>query len=193
MEQENRDAIKMRIGPALVSEGLVSVEQLRSALDMQKRFPQFTLGQIVSILYKVPMEAIDEVNVRKLVMPLFEPALLERLARLERRDKFGKGLFAAGFVQSVLADPVRYETKTVESHLYDRSSGDNVQKIYSRYVVTELFVAATLRTATGEVRGMVQAEHSSQTRQLVIADNDDRLASTLYYDLKASFLKAMGT
>lgn len=193
MEQENRDAIKMRIGPALVSEGLVSVEQLRSALDMQKRFPQFTLGQIVSILYKVPMEAIDEVNVRKLVMPLFEPALLERLARLERRDKFGKGLFAAGFVQSVLADPVRYETKTVESHLYDRSSGDNVQKIYSRYVVTELFVAATLRTATGEVRGMVQAEHSSQTRQLVIADNDDRLASTLYYDLKASFLKATGT
>lgn len=193
MAEVTRDAIKMRIGPALVAEGLIGVDQLRSALDMQARFPQFTLGQIISILHKVPMEAIDEVHVRKLVMPLFAPALRQRLEKLEQRDRFQRGLNAAGFVQAMAAEPVRYESKTVESHLYDRTPGTEVQKLYTRYVVTELLVSVVLRTPAGEVRGMVQAEHSSRTRQLVISDNDDRLASTLYYDLKAQFLRATGS
>lgn len=191
MKEDIREPIRLRIGPALVSEGLISVEQLRSALDMQVRYPQFTLGQIVSILHKVPMEAIDEVNVRRMVMPHFEPVLRLRLELLERRDRYQRGLIASGFVTATAANPVRYETKTVESHLYDRSGGDEVQKVYSRYVTTELLVAVVLRTRGGEIRGMVQAEHSSQTRQVVISDSDDRLSSTLYYDLKALYLRTV--
>ncbi|EGJ48429.1 hypothetical protein [Desulfocurvibacter africanus] len=192
MTEDIREPIRLRIGPALVSEGLISVEQLRSALDMQARYPQFTLGQIVSILHKVPMEAIDEVKVRRMVMPQFEPVLRLRLELLERRDRYQRGLIASGFVTATTSNPVRYETKTVESHLYDRSGGDEVQKVYSRYVTTELLVAVALRTRGGEIRGMVQAEHNSQTRQLVISDSDDRLSSTLYYDLKALYLRTVG-
>jgi len=189
MFKEPSEALRLRIGPVLVSEGLINAEQLRSALDMQARFPQFTLGQILSIQHKVPMEAIDEVTVRRLVMPLFEPALRARLERLERRDRFPRGLQAAEFVQAVNAQPLRYEIKTVESHLYDLNSKPDMHKVFSRYVVTELLVAVGLRTPAGEVKGIVSAEHNSQTRQLVISDDDDRLSSTLYYDLKAQFLR----
>ncbi len=192
MVEDIREPIRLRIGAALVSEGLISVEQLRSALDMQARYPQFTLGQLVSILHKVPMEAIDEVNVRRMAMPLFEPALRLRLEQLERRDKYQRGMIASGFVTVMEAEPVRYETKTVESHLYERNGEDGLQKVFSRYVVTDLLIAVILRARVGEIRGIVQAEHSSRTRQVVIADSDDRLSSTLYYDLKALYLRSIG-
>ena len=181
---------RMRIGPALRAEGVITEEQLHEALYRQHRFPFFTLGQIISILHKVPIAIIDEVNMRRIVMPLAPTELFKRLRHLCEQDRFAKGLDIRGFVTRLAVTPLHFEILNIDAREYADKLGKWQNAAMRRYVVTKVRALVELGTAPGDhLRAMVNVEHDTRGGSVVITDDDDRLKNEFYYPLRGVYLK----
>lgn len=181
---------RMRIGPALVAEGVINEEQLQEALFRQHRFPFFTLGQIISILHSVPISIIDEVNLRRIVMPLLPAELLRCLVRLNEQDRFAKSLDLKHFITRLRATPLHHQTLNIDAREYADKSGRWQNVAARRYVVTQVRARVDLTIEMGDlVRASVNAEHDTRGGLLTITDDDDRLRNEFYYPLRGYHLK----
>ncbi|THB63687.1 MAG: hypothetical protein D6E12_16390 [Desulfovibrio sp.] len=173
-----------------MSEGVISEEALQEALLRQHQFPFFTLGQIISILHKVPIGIIDEVNVRRIVMPQLPAELLLRLKDLARGDKFAKGLDLESYITSVSVSPVFHESKNVDAREYEDRDGQWRNKGVKRYVLTRIRARVEMSVASNDVlRAMVEAHHDTSLGKLTIDNNEDQLRSGLYYPLRGFYLR----
>jgi len=188
-----KNTTRQTLGQALVAEGALSAGQLASIVQAKARHPQFTTGQLASILYNVPVEVIDAVNLRAVVLPIYPAELIRRLALLAERDKFSRGLDVAAFVTEVEAHPVRFETRIVKSHIYDATQPGGTCCTFRHFIVTEAILDTAVTSCAGTIAGQVRINYHSETEILAIVDDDDQLARTLYYDLKALYLRSSRT
>ncbi|MEN8140112.1 MAG: hypothetical protein ABFR97_02710 [Thermodesulfobacteriota bacterium] len=72
----------MMLGEALVDAAIISTDQLKRAIVAQKRYPGHSLGQIVVKLYDVPVEIVETLFVKKVLVPALIRWLERELARL---------------------------------------------------------------------------------------------------------------
>jgi len=188
--------LRQRIGPALVAEGIISPEQLRDALQQQERHPSFLLGEIISILHRVPIEIIDDVNIRSVVLPLFPEVLRQRLKAVAQRDKFAKGLDIETFVADIQTRRLSFEAMHVETRTYAATAtrGRFEKTAVKRYVLTQVRANVTLIIGQGDqVNGVLNAKHDSDSQALTIIEDDDLLKTALYYDLRNIFNQKYAT
>lgn len=186
----NEKVIPERIGPALVAEGVITAEQLKAALERQERHPSFLLGEILSILYRIPIERIDDVTVRRVVLPFFPLVLLSRLQAAVSRDKFAKGLRLETLIADVTLQRHKFEIMHVESRDYQVVEGeDRFEKTkVKRYVLTEATGDAVLTLTNGDsISGVLHVKHDSDTRELRIVEDEDQLKTALYYELRSIY------
>jgi hypothetical protein len=179
-----------RIGPALVAEDVITAEQLKAALERQERHPSFLLGEIISILYRIPIELVDDVTVRRVVMPYFPLVLLTRLQAIVQRDKFAKGLRIDTLIADVSMRRHKYEIMHVESRDYNEVAGEDrfEKRQVKRYVLTEVNGDAILTLTNGDiVAGLLHLKHDSDSRELSIVEDEDQLKTALYYELRAIY------
>ena len=175
--------------------GHISQAQLDAALAAQGAFPQFTLGQILVFLHNLPQHAIDTVILHRMVLPPYPDSLLARLDALAAKDRFSKGLVPSDFVHDVDYTVESYQTQTVEAHIYDCLTEDDPEDMppeseHQRFVLTLAKLKTRLTLARGgQMHGVVRVRHHSERRILSIADDDDQLNSTLYYDMKTIWLR----
>ncbi len=186
-DTQNGKVFRQRIGPALVAEGVISVAQLKAALDRQDQFPYFTIGKIISILYNIPMEIIDDINVRAVVLPLFQPELLRRLARIVRNDRFAKDMDVTRCITDIQVRAVSYEVKNVESHIYAHVEANKESRQFRRYVQTEALVETVIFAFGGKAHGLLNAQHDTESKNLVITNDDDFIKTAIYYELRRRY------
>lgn len=187
-----------RLGDLLVTEGVITEDQLLAVLKAQKTYPQFTLGQLLNVQHKVPLQAVDNVILHRMVLPLFTTHLLEALDGLAAKDRFARGLVPSTYVRDVEYVVQGYQTQTIEAHRYQCSGGCDLgasctQMEHTRFVLTQADLRVNLQTTNeATVSGEVRIRHQSQHRRVRIADENNTLSSTLYYDLKRAWLQSKG-
>ncbi len=178
-----------RIGEALLSASCITQEQLQASLERQHRFPYFTLGQLVSLMHKVPMAKVDAVCVQAMVLPLVGPAVMKRMVAFAGKDRFAKNLDPMSFVTQVQMQMLKYEVMHIDARNYS-SSGEEIQKdTLRRYVLIQGAVQVELQTPHGSVQGRVRVQHDSESHVLELAEDQDQLKTALYYGLRMKFNK----
>ncbi len=183
---------RQRIGPALVGEGLITAEQLQTALQHQKRFPFFTIGQIVSILFRVPVGSIDEVNVHKVVLPQLPPVFLTRLVKIAKQDRFTKDFDIRAFIESVEAQVQSFEVVNVVGRSYEKDGDDYHRTEYKSSIQTRMKILLLITTRAEEVvRARTSVLHDSRERGLVMEESDEDLKGGVYFDLRKVFVESV--
>ncbi len=186
-------SFRQRLGPALAAEGVITVEQLKEAQELEKRHPHLTLAQIISIMYRVPAETIDAVNLREVVMPGFESVLRKRLAAIAATDRFARHFDVEAYAAQISTEPVTIESRSVQVRAYSYVEGRLAPSKAHGFLNTQAVVLVTVTTSSGDtVQGEVTVRHDTQTRALTIAENDGDVKNALYYSLRESFKKSMG-
>lgn len=184
---------RQQLGSALVNAGVINMVQLREALAARPRFPELSLGQIITVLHGISGDVVDDVHLRAVVMPLFPDELLGRLRNLARRDRFLRGMDFAEYLTGVRALIRTHEVKVVESRKYEYTPDQRHRpSTLRRYLSTDVEVRAVVHCHAGTAKALLHLRHHSETHALQVLENDDRLRSTLYYDLKALHFRALG-
>ncbi len=176
-----------RIGDALVAEGLITAEQLSAALDRQHRAFGFPLGQIVSIMFRVPIERVDEINARLVILPLLPAVIRDRLEGIALRDKFSKNLVVSEYIREYQGEIRDFEVKFIEARAYGCQPGeDSCRRIgFKRFLQTLVKFEARLLTVDDDMANhAITFSHDSDTGKVVILENDDELKTTLYFTLR---------
>lgn len=187
--QEPLDSL--RLGALLVAEGAINEKQLQQALDALQNSPHLTLGRMVSMLHRVPKITIDELVFHKALLPMAVPCLLERLDKLAAADRFSRGLVPSQFIARATPEVHSYKTEIVESSSYVCKDGVCREAPRQRFVVTTAQLSvAIITTSLDDTSGDISIRHSSLDRNMHILQDDDALNSTLYYDLKAAWLRS---
>lgn len=182
---------RQRIGPALVGEGLITVEQLQAALQHQKRFPFFTIGQIVSILFRVPVGKIDEVNVHKVVLPQLPPVYLARLVKIAQQDRFTKDFDIRAFIRGIETQVQGFEVTNVVARTYQKEEDAYRRTEYRSSIRTRMKIRLLITTRTNEVVStMSSVLHDSQERHLVVEESDEDLKGSVYFELRKVYMEA---
>lgn len=180
----------IRIGPALINAGVIDESQLEASLREQKRYPQFTIGQLISFMHDVPMEIIDEVNIRYIVLPYFPDVFVRRLQHVADSDRFAGNLKLEKWITGFTAEPVHYASVTVDTRNYGRTNGKLIREKNDRYVLSEVRIEVNIITAGADsISGEVNITHDTRTKKVVLVEQDHELKGSLYYGLRASFAK----
>ncbi len=182
---------RQRIGPALVGEGVITAEQLQTALQHQKRFPFFTLGQIVSILFRVPVGQIDEINVHKVVLPQLPPVLLARLVKIAAEDRFTKDFDIKSFIEHMEVHVQRFEVINVVARDYEKQDkGGYLRTEYKSSIQTRMKIRLHIDTKANEpVQGLISVLHDSRERGPMVEETDEDLKGSVYFDLRKIFVE----
>ncbi len=177
-----------RIGEALIAAGLLDEEQLENLVERQQRSPYFTLGQLASLIHRVPMAAVDAECVRAMLLPQVGPVLLEELSRFAAKDRFAKNLDPRRFIQEIHLRMRRFEVMHIDSRSYRPDEEGRPDRVMKRYVLTQGSVEVQLRTnGNGQVLGQVQVRHDSLEQRLQVVDDPDTLKTALYYELRTLY------
>ncbi len=183
---------RQRIGPALVGEGLINAEQLQTALQHQKRFPFFTIGQIVSILFRVPVGSIDEVNVHKVVLPQLPPVFMTRMVKIAKEDRFTKDFDIKNFITHIEAQVHNFDVINVVARSYEKEGDEYRRTEYRSSIQTRMKIQLLISTRTGEVvRAKISVLHDSRERGLAVEESDEDLKGSVYFDLRKVFVESM--
>lgn len=178
-----------RIGEALLSAGCINEEQLQATLERQHRFPYFTLGQLASLMHRVPMAKVDAVCVEVMVLPLVGPAVMKHMVTFAGKDRFAKNLDPMRFVMELQMQMLNYEVMHIDARNYS-STGEEIQKdTLRRYVLTQGAVKVEMHTPHGTVQGRVRVRHDSESHALELVEDHDQIKTALYYDLRMKFNK----
>lgn len=178
-----------RIGEALVDAGCITEQQLDATVERQQRYPYFTLGQLVSLMHRVPMAKVDAVCVKVMVLPLVGPVIMKNLIYFAGKDRFAKNLDPKRFVQEMQVQMLNYEVMHIDARSYS-STGEEIHKDnLKRYVLTQGLVKVEMQTPHGEVQGRVRVRHDSASHVLELAEDQDQVKTALYYGLRMKFNK----
>lgn len=179
-----------QIGTALMGAGLIVEEQLLASLERQKKHPYLTLGQLISLMHKIPMSQVDAVSIRYMTLPLVGPALLQRLTKFAEKDRFAKRLDPSSFVKEVVIKMLEYEMMHIDARRYDEEGGEIRTNEVRRYVLTQGKVQVDLHTVNGEkVPGTLRIKQDSISHVLEITDPDDFVKAEFYYELRRYYTR----
>lgn len=181
----SNSVFRQRIGPALVAEGIINPAQLREAMAQFEGFPYFTLEQTISYLFRVPMQVIDEVSIRTVIMPQFTPMLMERLRNIAAKDRFARNMDLTLLVRDVQYRVKEFDAKGTNLRAYRYTPEGLAAVEMNRYVVTHATVHVTIKLLREQqAEGAVHITHDGSKRTLTIDESDDELKTTLYYAMR---------
>ncbi len=178
----------MRIGKALVDAGIISEEQLIQALRLHEQEPGRSLGEVVAKLFGIPVEKLDELNVRSVLLPRFRKLLLTRLLTISRGDKFAKGLDVTSFITGITTLPESFVVQDGKWRRYTFTNGVCECLKEERGFITVIDVLVTLKTASSSiVEGRLGVRHDSRVDRLEILDDDTHVRESIYYGLRSAY------
>lgn len=178
-----------RIGEALRNAGCITEQQLQASIERQERFPYFTLGQLVSLMHRIPMARVDVICVQVMVLPLVGPVIMKHLLYFASKDRFAKNLDPMNFITEMHLQMLNYEVMHIDARSYSTTGEERERDNLKRYVLTQGEVKVQMATRNGPVQGRVRVRHDSTSHVLEIAEDQDQIKTSLYYGLRMKFNK----
>ncbi|MEW6237779.1 MAG: hypothetical protein AB1656_20525 [Candidatus Omnitrophota bacterium] len=140
-----------RLGQALIDSGVIDSRQLDEALAVQKEHSHRTLGEIVSSSYAVPMEMIETVFVKDILVPSVKHMLADHLKMEEEKFTQALPIKANQLVYDIEIISTKFR-RTISTHFIREEGSDFPLKLHNRYATTDMegILKIAISSASGE-------------------------------------------
>jgi len=146
-----------RLGQALLDAKVINSQQLDEALAIQKEQPHRTLGEIVSSALAIPMETIETVFVKDILVPSVKNMLAHHLKMEEEKFTQDLPIKANQLIYDIEIISTKF-CRTITTHFIREEGSNYPLKLHNRFAATDL-------------EGMLKIDISSKSGESICKEN----------------------